>query len=72
MLRLSLCSMLILTGSLIVGSCDSQVELKPPKAKIEAKVDTLFGREMVDNYFWLRERDNPVVMDFLKSENAHT
>ncbi len=72
MLRLSLCSMLILTGSLIVGSCDSQVELKPPKAKIEAKVDTLFGREMVDNYFWLRERDNPEVMDYLKAENAHT
>jgi len=48
------------------------VELKPPKAKIKAKVDTLFGREMVDNYFWLRERDDPEVIDYLKAENAHT
>lgn len=53
-------------------SCDGQAELKPPVARIEPKVDTLFGREMVDNYFWLRERDNPEVIDYLKAENAHT
>ncbi|MGB2805597.1 MAG: oligopeptidase B, partial [Candidatus Zixiibacteriota bacterium] len=72
MLKLSLCSMLILTGSLIVVSCDGQVEVKPPMAKVEPKVDTLFGREMVDDYHWLRERDNPEVIDYLKEENAYT
>jgi oligopeptidase B len=72
MLRLCLCSALILTGSLMVVSCDHQTELEPPVAKIEAKVDTLFGREMVDNYFWLRERDNAQVIDHLKAENAYT
>ena len=72
MLKLSLCSMLILTGSLIVVSCDGQVEVKPPVAKVEPKVDTLFGREMVDDYYWLRERDNPEVIDYLKGENAYT
>ncbi|MGB7061337.1 MAG: S9 family peptidase [Candidatus Zixiibacteriota bacterium] len=72
MLKLSLCSVLILTGSLIVVSCDGQVEVKPPVAKVEPKVDTLFGREMVDDYYWLRERDNPEVIDYLKGENAYT
>ena len=72
MLKLSLCSMLILTGSLIVVSCDGQVEVKPPMAKVEPKVDTLFGREMVDDYHWLRERDNPEVIDYLKEETAYT
>jgi oligopeptidase B len=48
------------------------VKLEPPVARVEAKVDTLFGREMVDDYFWLRERDNPEVIDYLKAENAYT
>lgn len=67
-----LCSVLILAVGLVVFSCSGQVEVKPPVAKIEPKVDTLFGQERVDNYFWLRERDDPQVVDFLKAENTYT
>ncbi|KPL00182.1 MAG: protease 2 [candidate division Zixibacteria bacterium SM23_73_3] len=56
----------------MVVSCNHQVEVKPPVAKIEPKVDTLFGQQMVDDYYWLRERGNPEVIDYLKAENAYT
>jgi oligopeptidase B len=44
----------------------------PPTAKIVPKVDTLFGDVRVDNYFWLRERDNPDVVAYLEAENQYT
>jgi oligopeptidase B len=44
----------------------------PPKAAIIPKTDTSFGDIRVDNYFWLRERDNPDVMAYLQAENAYT
>ena len=31
-----------------------------------------FGDVRVDNYFWLKERDNPDVIAYLEAENAHT
>jgi len=32
----------------------------------------LFGDVRVDNYFWLKERDNPDVIAYLEAENAYT
>lgn len=29
------------------------------------------GHERVDNYFWLRDRDNPEVLTYLENENTH-
>ena len=37
-----------------------------------AKVDTIHGDIMVDNYFWLRDRKNPDVIKHLEAENAYT
>jgi oligopeptidase B len=44
---------------------------KPPVAAV--KPDTLkeFGNVRVDNYFWLKDRNNPDVMAYLKAENAY-
>ncbi len=44
----------------------------PPVAKQSPKVDTLFGTVMTDNYYWLREKSSPEVIDYLKAENAYT
>lgn len=63
--------MLLLAAAVLISSCTSQPP-KPPIAKIEPKVDTMFGTVMVDNYYWLRERDNPEVIDYLNAENAYT
>ncbi|RME19907.1 MAG: oligopeptidase B, partial [Candidatus Zixiibacteriota bacterium] len=43
----------------------------PPVAPIHPHSDTLFGVVRVDNYAWLRDRDNPEVLEYLKAENAY-
>lgn len=43
----------------------------PPVAKIVPKELTIHGHTRVDNYYWLRERDNPEVIEYLKAENAY-
>ena len=39
--------------------------------KIPTKIET-HGHMRIDDYYWLRERDNPEVLEYLKSENAYT
>ena len=46
--------------------------ISPPIAKIIPKFDTLYGDIRVDNYFWLRDRKNPEVIEYLRSENEYT
>jgi oligopeptidase B len=43
-----------------------------PVAPLKPRVDTLHGDVRVDNYFWLREKDNPAVLAYLEAENAYT
>jgi oligopeptidase B len=43
-----------------------------PVAKKIPKVDTIHGDIRQDNYFWLREKDNPDVLAYLRAENAYT
>ncbi len=45
---------------------------KPPVAKTAAHELTLHGETLEDNYFWLREKTNPEVVDYLNRENAYT
>jgi oligopeptidase B len=44
----------------------------PPAAARKPKVLEKFGDRRVDDYFWLREKSNPEVIDYLKAENAYT
>lgn len=46
--------------------------LQLPKATINPKILTKHGDKRVDNYFWLREKENPKVLDYLKAENTYT
>ena len=45
---------------------------QPPIAKKIPKIETLHGYERVDNYYWLKDRDNPDVIDYLEAENDYT
>jgi len=45
--------------------------IKPPVAEKIAKELTMHGDTRVDNYFWLNQRDNPKVIEYLKAENAY-
>jgi oligopeptidase B len=44
----------------------------PPVAKKVPKTTEINGRELVDNYFWLRDKQNPEVAAYLQAENAYT
>ena len=44
----------------------------PPAAPKVPHMQTLHGDNLEDDYFWMRERDNPKVRAFLEAENAYT
>ncbi|MGI4759921.1 MAG: S9 family peptidase [Janthinobacterium lividum] len=44
----------------------------PPIATIKAKQLASPHGTRTDNYYWLNERENPQVIDYLKQENAYT
>ena len=43
----------------------------PPKAKQIPHIFHEFGKERTDNYYWLRERENPEVIAYLEAENSY-
>jgi oligopeptidase B len=47
-------------------------DVLPPVAPKYAKSLTIHNDERQDNYYWLRERENPAVITYLTEENAYT
>lgn len=45
--------------------------IQPPKAKILPKILEKHGHSRTDNYYWLNERENPEVIDYLNQENEY-
>jgi oligopeptidase B len=57
----------------IVAPLSAQVPAAaPPLARVIPKVDTVNGDARVDNYFWMRDRKNPELIQYLEAENAYT
>jgi len=52
--------------------CQPEAQVKPPVAKIVPQQLEKHGHVRTDNYYWLRERDNPEVLQYLKAENEYT
>ncbi len=46
--------------------------MHPPVAKIVPKTMSLNGDTRVDNYFWLRDRNDPDTIKYLEDENRYT
>ncbi len=44
----------------------------PPVAEIIPDTFVNFGQTRVDNYYWLKDKNNPKVIEYLKAENAYT
>ena len=64
-------SLLFLIGSGFTG-CKMATEMpEPPVAEKIPKELTIHGDTRVDDYYWLNERDNPQVIDYLTAENAY-
>ncbi|MCF4965932.1 S9 family peptidase [Nostoc sp. CMAA1605] len=49
-----------------------QTNILPPVAEKQPQVLELHGDRRLDNYFWLRDIDNPKVVQYLEEENAYT
>ncbi len=45
---------------------------EPPRAQKINKELTIHGDTRIDPYYWLNERENSAVLDFLKAENRYT
>jgi oligopeptidase B len=57
---------------LFVTVMSAQTPLAPPvAARVEHKEER-HGTEVNDEYFWLREKHNPKVVEYLEAENAYT
>ncbi len=46
--------------------------IQAPVAKVETTVLEKFGVERRDDYFWLKDKENPEVINYLKAENKYT
>ena len=54
-----------------IQSCKTNEKMEAPVAAKKAKELTIHGDTRVDNYYWLRERENPEVITYLEEENAY-
>ncbi len=63
---------------LMLGLCLASVACKPattaqpPQAAVKPQSLEIHGHERVDDYYWLKERENPEVIAYLEAENAYT
>jgi len=61
--------------TIIITGCrqpSNKIEMKPPVADKEPKELTTNGHTRIDNYYWLKDRDNQKVIDYLNAENTYT
>lgn len=45
--------------------------MKSPKAHKRPEILEAHGHRRIDNYYWMRDRENPEVIQYLKDENAY-
>ena len=70
----SLLSVMLVVASVCVLTADDNSSSlpAPPVAKKVPKTTEINGRVLVDNYYWLRDKQNPDVAAYLQAENAYT
>jgi oligopeptidase B len=66
----------VLSVSLLLVACASQRTggflARPPMAARVPRVLSLHGDDRVDEYYWMRERKDPAVAEYLRAENNYT
>jgi oligopeptidase B len=61
-----------LFGALLLLACCRQSDKdSPPRARAVPHRLEKHGHVRIDNYFWLRNREDPAVLDYLKAENDY-
>jgi len=64
-------SMLSINGALRAQSNGGAAPNKPPMAEKKSKTTNIHGEQLLDDYFWLREKTNPAVLAHLQAEDAY-
>ncbi|MFO7722102.1 MAG: S9 family peptidase [Bacteroidales bacterium] len=71
--QISLFSSCCLAGAILVGCAPKPTEtMKPPVAEKIPHELTAHGQTRIDPYYWMNERENPKVAEYLEAENAYT
>ena len=74
-------SFLALLLVLLVAACNPQKENKvlkqsdfptPPVAEVKPDTFAEFSQQRIDNYYWMKDKTDPKVIDYLNAENAYT
>lgn len=63
------CSLMIV---ILAGTGCSIQNTSPPVAKIKPHLQHIHGYTLTDNYYWLRDKNNSEVIDYLNKENQYT
>jgi oligopeptidase B len=74
--------LIVSTALLLIASCNIKKKevtiLKqsdfpaPPVAAVIPDTFMNFGQQRIDNYYWLKDKNSPKVIDYLHAENAYT
>ena len=66
-------ALIVMIGFVFVPAAAWSQDLpQPPLAAKIKKELTIHGHTRLDPYYWLNDRSNPMVIDYLKAENAYT
>jgi len=60
-----------LVAVMLLSSCADDSKGPPVADKRPVELE-LHGNIRIDDYYWLKERDNPEVIAYLDAENAYT
>ena len=44
--------------------------LTPPRAEVQDEYLTHLGRERIDPFYYMRDKEDPRVLEYLRAENA--
>jgi oligopeptidase B len=70
-MKYSLWVILIVLTAMTIKSCNTSNPMEAPVAEKNPKELTIHGDTRIDNYYWLRERENPEVISYLEAENSY-
>jgi oligopeptidase B len=66
------CKRPAIAATLALGLIQAAPPDTPPVAQRIEHREERHGATVIDNYFWLRDKSNPAVIEYLKAENAYT
>jgi len=56
----------------LISCKESSTTMTPPIAEKNDTILTAHGHQRTDPYYWMNNRENPAVLEYLKAENAYT